>query len=53
MNIRKIGIIVFFTQILLGTLLVLNNAIALDITIEQGVENPIPVAIVPGRRHAR
>ncbi len=28
-------------------LFVLNNAHALDITIEQGVENPIPVAIVP------
>jgi TolB protein len=28
-------------------LLMLNNASALDITIEQGVENPIPVAIVP------
>jgi TolB protein len=28
-------------------LFVINNANALDITIEQGVENPIPVAIVP------
>jgi len=28
-------------------LFILNNANALDITIEQGVENPIPVAIVP------
>ena len=28
-------------------LFILNNAHALDITIEQGIENPIPVAIVP------
>jgi len=47
MNIRKIGSVIFFTRILLGTLFVLNNVIALDIIIEQGVENPIPVAIVP------
>jgi TolB protein len=33
--------------ILLVTALMLNNASALDITIEQGIENPIPVAIVP------
>ena len=47
MNIKKFGSVVFFSHLLLGTLLIFNSAIALDITIEQGVENPIPVAIVP------
>ncbi len=42
MNLRKFKIMFFAC-----TLLILNNANALDITIEQGVENPIPVAIVP------
>ncbi len=35
--------IIFFSC----ALFILNNANALDITIEQGIENPIPVAIVP------
>ena len=38
----KIRIIIFSCA-----LFVLTNAHALDITIEQGIENPIPVAIVP------
>jgi len=42
MNLRKFKIMFFAC-----TLLILNDANALDITIEQGVENPIPVAIVP------
>jgi len=42
MKLRNIKIIIFSC-----TLFILNNANALDITIEQGVENPIPVAIVP------
>ena len=42
MNIRKIGIMFFAYASMM-----LNNVSALDITIEQGVENPIPVAIVP------
>lgn len=42
MNIKRLCII-FFTC----ALFIMNNASALDITIEQGIENPIPVAIVP------
>ena len=42
MKIRRLYITFFACA-----LLVMNNANALDITIEQGVENPIPVAIVP------
>jgi len=42
MKLRTARIIIFSSA-----LFILNNAIALDITIEQGVENPIPVAIVP------
>ena len=42
MKLRNTKIIIFSC-----TLFILNNANALDITIEQGVENPIPVAIVP------
>lgn len=37
----------FSVVISVCTLLLLNNAYAIDITIEQGIENPIPVAIVP------
>jgi len=42
MKLRTARIIIFSS-----TLFILNNANALEITIEQGVENPIPVAIVP------
>ncbi len=42
MKIRRLYITFFACA-----LLIMNNASALDITIEQGVENPIPVAIVP------
>ena len=42
MKLKNTKIIVFSCA-----LFVLNNVNALDITIEQGVENPIPVAIVP------
>ena len=42
MKLKNTKIIVFSCA-----LFVLNNVTALDITIEQGVENPIPVAIVP------
>ena len=42
MKIRNFRII-FFACVLI----VFNNVCALDITIEQGIENPIPVAIVP------
>ncbi len=35
--------IIFFTCVAL----MLSDVMALEITIEQGVENPIPVAIVP------
>ena len=42
MKIRRLYITFFAC-----TLLFMNNVSALDITIEQGIENPIPVAIVP------
>jgi len=42
MKLRNTKIIIFSCA-----LFILNSANALDITIEQGVENPIPVAIVP------
>jgi len=43
----RMNLIKFKIMFFACTLLILNNASALDITIEQGVENPIPVAIVP------
>lgn len=42
MKIKKFSIIFFSCALFL-----LNHANAIDITIEQGIENPIPVAIVP------